>query len=136
MSIKYCWCLICCLIITGCGTRTGKLKQNTTEEARKVFQSVDDSVTLDKYPEMINEVQPVYPLLAVNSGLEGTVWVRALISEGGDILEAVIEKSSGFTSFDEAALKAARKCKYNPGIQQGIPVSCWVSYKVEFNLKK
>jgi len=135
MFIKYgCW-LILCLMLAGCGPRAGKSNQNTTEEPRKELPSVDDFVALDKYPEMVYEVRPVYPPLAVNSGVEGVVWVRALVSEGGDVLEVVVGKSSGFIYFDEAALKAAQKCKYNPGIQQGTPVSCWVSYKVEFNLK-
>ncbi|MFZ5979754.1 MAG: energy transducer TonB, partial [Candidatus Zixiibacteriota bacterium] len=82
---------------------------------------------------MIYEAPPVYPLLAVHSGIEGVVWVRALVGERGNVLEAAVEKSSGFPYLDDAALKAAMKCRYKSGMQQGIPVTCWVTYKVEFD---
>ena len=33
---------------------------------------------------------------------------------------------------EEAAVKAAYKCRFKPAIQNGRPVAVWVSYQVEF----
>jgi hypothetical protein len=39
----------------------------------------DDFVPVEIYPEMIYEHQPTYPRLAEQTGIEGTVWVKALV---------------------------------------------------------
>ena len=125
--------LIFCLFLFGsmnCGPKCDRIA------ADEVNREITGAADLDRYPEMIFEAPPVYPLLAVNSGVEGVVWVRAKVSEKGEVLEAAVSVSSGFSYLDEAALKAAMKCRYRPGLQQGEPVTCWVTYKVDFNLNK
>jgi len=37
--------------------------------------------------------------------------------------------------FEEAAVKAAYKCRYRPAIQNGNPIGVWISYTVEFVLE-
>jgi len=96
--------------------------------------AVDEFVPLEIYPEMIFEKKPEYPRLAEQVGIEGLVWVRALVSKEGKVLDAVIGKTSGTASLDDAAVKAAYKNRFKPGIQNGRPINCWVTYKVEFTL--
>jgi protein TonB len=85
--------------------------------------------------EMIYEEIPEYPRLARSAGMEAVVWVKALVDKDGDVRDAMILRSSGSKAgFDEAALKAAHKCKFKPAIQNGRPVAVWVSYQVEFIL--
>lgn len=85
-------------------------------------------------PKMIFESKPKYPRLAEIAGITGVVYVTALVDENGNVLRAIVGKSSGTTSLDEAAVEAAHKCKYTPGIQNGRPIKCWVTYKVDFTL--
>ncbi|RKX29354.1 MAG: hypothetical protein DRP47_02005 [Candidatus Zixiibacteriota bacterium] len=94
----------------------------------------DEFVKVEIYPEMIHEVTPKYPRLAEQAGITGVVWVKALVDESGNVRRAIVGKSSGTTSLDEAAVEAAYKYKYKPGIQNGRPIKCWVSYKVDFVL--
>lgn len=94
----------------------------------------DQFIPVEIYPEMIYEKTPIYPRLAKQAGLEGVVWVKALIDEDGNVLDAIIGKSSGTTALDEAALSAASANKFKPGIQNGRPIKVWVSYKVDFIL--
>ena len=42
--------------------------------------------------------------------------------------------SSGVASLDDAAVKAAFKNRFKPGIQNGRPIACWVSYTVDFDI--
>jgi len=51
------------------------------------------------------------------------------------VLKAQIGKSSGTESLDEAAIEAAYKNKFKPGIQNGRPIKVWVTYKVDFILE-
>ena len=96
--------------------------------------SPDAFIAVEIFPEMIKEHKAEYPRLAKQAGLEGLVWVKALVDENGNVLDAIVGKTSGVTSLDEAAVKAAYENKYKPGIQNGRPIKVWVTYKVEFNL--
>jgi TonB family protein len=92
----------------------------------------DEFILVDIRPELINGYNPDYPKLAEQAGITGVVWVKVLVDEEGKVLKAIVDKSSGTVSLDEAALEAAYKCRYKPGIQDGHPVKVWVTYDVEF----
>jgi protein TonB len=94
----------------------------------------DEFVPLEIQPELIYKQPPEYPRLAKQAGITGTVWINVLLDEEGNVIDVIIAKSSGTKSLDEAALKAAYKNKFKPGIQNGRPVKVWVTYPVEFKL--
>ncbi|UCG62660.1 MAG: energy transducer TonB [Candidatus Zixiibacteriota bacterium] len=91
-------------------------------------------VAMEIYPEMIYRHVPEYPRLAELAGITGVVHVRVLVDENGNVIDARVQKTSHTTSLDEAAVEAAYKNKFKPGIQNGIAVKCWVSYRVAFEL--
>jgi len=91
-------------------------------------------VSLEKYPEMIHQESPEYPSLARKAGLEGTVWIKALINKHGLVEKAVVMKTSEIASLDESARRAAYRNRFTPGIQNGQAVAVWVAYKVDFVL--
>lgn len=95
---------------------------------------ISEFVPVEILPEMIHEVKPEYPRLAREAGLEGRVWIKALVDKNGNVRDAVIAKSSGVEVLDQAALKVAKLNKFKPGIQNGRPVAVWVTYKVDFVL--
>lgn len=100
------------------------------------YPAPDSFVFCELMPEMIYEHPPDYPRLAQVAGMEAAVWIKALIDIDGSVRDVIIFVSSNSKAgFDEAAVKAAYKCKYKPGIQNGRPVPVWVSYKVEFILE-
>jgi TonB family protein len=45
---------------------------------------------------------------------EGTVTLKFLIGVDGKVIQADIEKTSGFTRLDEAARNALSKCQFRP----------------------
>ena len=95
----------------------------------------DEFVPVEIPAEMIYEEVPEYPRLARQAGMEAVVWVKALVDKDGNVKKAMVLKSSGSKAgFDEAAVKAAYKCKFKPAIQNGRPVAVWVSYSVEFTI--
>ena len=109
----------------------GDIKVEITED---YIPSSTEFQALENPPEMIHEVKPVYPPFAQKALIEGKAIVRALVDKDGNVREANIAKTSGVQSLDDAAIKAALECKYKPGIQNGRPVFCWVTYPVVFQL--
>ena len=98
------------------------------------FPSPDDFVPVESMPEFILKNKPEYPRLAKMAGLEGVVTIRALVLEDGSVKDAIVQKSSGVASLDDAAVAAAFGCKFRPAIQNKRPVKVWVSFPYEFTL--
>ena len=96
--------------------------------------SPEDFVAVEILPEMIHQYSGEYPRLAKQAGITGLVWVKALVDKEGNVRQAILGKSSGTQSLDEAAVEWAYKYKYKPAIQNGRPLAVWVTYKVDFVL--
>ena len=76
--------------------------------------------------------QPVYPEFARKKGIEGKVVVKVVIDFNGDVQEAVIWKS--VPELDEAALEAAKQCKFKPAKRKGKFVKVRMNVPFEFKL--
>ena len=70
----------------------------------------------------IVRVTPQYPLRASERGIEGWVEVEFTISKLGTVKDPTVMNSHPSSIFDRSALKAIRKWKYNPKIEDGEPV--------------
>ena len=62
----------------------------------------------------LNCISPKYPRKALKKGLEGKLTIKVWILKSGYVEKAEIINSSGITSIDNAALKAAQKSKFYP----------------------
>jgi protein TonB len=85
----------------------------------------------------IVRVQPQYPLRAAERGTEGWVEVEFTISAAGTVKDPVVLNYHPSTIFNRAAVKAIRKWKYNPKIEDGQPVERpGVKVRLSFQLDK
>ncbi|MCH7691352.1 MAG: energy transducer TonB [candidate division Zixibacteria bacterium] len=111
-----------------------------TAEGEGIVIDIDDDplpgdfIPVEIQPELIHKEKPAYPRLARQAQLEGTVHLRVLVKKDGSVGDAIIQKTSGITSLDDAALRAVYGCKFKPAIQNGRPVKVWVSFPYEFIL--
>ncbi len=122
-------------VLASCG-KVSEILLSQDPVSEDYLPAPDEFVPVEIYPEMIYYAEPEYPRLARQAGITGTVWVKALVDEEGKVLRAIVAKSSGTACLDEAAIEAASKCRYKPGIQNGRPVKVWVTYAVEFILEE
>jgi protein TonB len=67
-------------------------------------------------------VNPQYPPRAAERGIEGWVELEFTVGQTGAVRDAEVTKSHPGSVFDRAALRAVRKWKYNPKIENGKPV--------------
>jgi protein TonB len=79
--------------------------------------------------------KPDYPSASRRMEEEGTVTLKFLIGADGKVLQADIEKSSGFTRLDDAARNALSKCQFRPGTVDGKPEQSWASIKYTWRLE-
>ena len=108
---------------------------NITVDIEDYIPSPDEFVAVEVEPEFIHKETPEFPRLAKQAGITGTVVVKMLVDETGNVLKVILAKSSGTQALDDAALGAAEKCKFSPAIQNGRPVKVWVTFPYEFVLK-
>lgn len=77
----------------------------------------------------------VYPPIAQEAGVEGTVVIQAFVDKKGVVRETLVLKGISGTGLDEAAMVAIRKTKFKPAKQRDRPVGVWISIPVNFRLK-
>lgn len=81
---------------------------------------------------LINRVQPVYPPLARQTRVSGTVRLHAIISKEGTVQQ--LEVLSGHPLLVQAALDAVRQWRYRPTLLNGEPVEVDTTIDVIFSL--
>ena len=73
-------------------------------------------------------ITPNYPESALRKGSEGKPIIKVWILTNGTVEKALILRSSGISSIDNAALKAAKESVF-------YPIEYNVTFKIEYNLK-
>jgi protein TonB len=92
-------------------------------------------IPYDDPPVARSPINPIYPEIAQEAGIEGTVIVQAFINDRGIVEETIILKGVPNTGLDEAAATAIRKTRFKPAKQRDRPVGVWISIPVHFTLK-
>jgi TonB family protein len=83
---------------------------------------------------LTNRVDPVYPPIARQARVQGTVILKAVISTTGDVSD--LELISGHPMLAPAAIEAAKQWKYKPYLLNGKPVEVETQVQVNFALKE
>jgi len=95
---------------------------------------VDDGfVASSTKPRLISQPKPYYPEVARMAQVEGLVIVKVLVGVNGSVEAAQIVKGAHIL-LNNAALKAARKCLFEPGQQRSLKVPTWVAVPYNFRL--
>lgn len=92
-------------------------------------------IPYDDPPVARTPINPIYPEIAQEAGIEGTVIVQAFINAKGIVEETIILKGVPNTGLDEAAAEAIKKTRFKPAKQRDRPVGVWISIPVHFTLK-
>lgn len=92
-------------------------------------------IPYDDPPQPLSNIRPVYPEIAQEAGIEGTVVVQVFIDKKGRVQDTIILKGIPNTGLDEAAVTAIRKTRFRPAKQRERPVGVWISIPVNFRLK-
>ena len=79
--------------------------------------------------------KPEYPSASRRLEEEGTVSLRFLVGADGKVVQAEIEKSSGYKRLDEAARAGLSRCAFKPATVDGKPEQGWATTKYTWRLE-
>jgi TonB family protein len=86
----------------------------------------------DASKSLISKVNPVYPPLARQARIQGTVVMKVAIGTSGDIQH--IQLVSGHPMLAPAAIEAVKQWKYQPFVIDGEPANVTTTVQVNFTL--
>ena len=87
-------------------------------------------------PYKVSGGNPAYPGSARAQGIQGTVYVRALVNAGGGVDSASVTGSSGNAALDNAAVQAVYGWGFSPARDRyGARCRCYISVPVSFRLR-
>ena len=108
------------------------------EVSMAVRQMLRDDIVLSRSistsPQLHGNPHPTYPRLARMQGWEGIVVVRIHVTAQGRVKSTRIQKSSGHSSLDEAAVESVREWQFLPAMDGEIPVTSTVDVPIRFSL--
>ena len=97
-----------------------------------VFEIAD----LDKPPEPVVQLRPLYPMQAKQRGIEGGVDLEFIVDVEGNVREVRASASHPGEVFVRTTISAARRWRFRPGMKDGMPVEVRVKQKISFRLEK
>ncbi len=83
-------------------------------------------------PRKIKDIVPVYPRLATQARVQGTVILECIISPRGTVTDVKVLR--GIPLLDDAAIDAVRQWVYTPTLLNGVPVPVIMTITVTFEL--
>jgi protein TonB len=120
--------------VQGSGGENAALVIDIPDE--EFLPGASDFVAVEQEPVVVKRIQPDYPEMARQTGLEGMVVVRILVFKDGTVKDVIVVRPSGTSvGFEEAAIAACKQWIFKPAIQNQKPVSVWVNYPIKFTIQ-
>jgi protein TonB len=108
---------------------------NATMQEEHKKKAAAELEEIDEPPAPTKTVSPAYPESAKKDTLEGVVYLRVLISEGGAVKEVHVEKGVR-EDLNKAAVDAMKQWLFKPPTKKGKPVQTTVVVPFKFKLAK
>ncbi|NLD37405.1 MAG: TonB family protein [Desulfatiglans sp.] len=100
-------------------------------------RKIPDIYTLsqvDRKPRVIRPFTPIYPYDAQRKGIEGNVVLRFVVDENGMVQNPEVIKAEPAGVFEQAALAAIVKYKFDPAVVNTKKVKCYAVLPIGFRL--
>jgi protein TonB len=95
-----------------------------------------DLSQVDTQPQLVGRVHPTYPYEARQKNLQGVVIVRFLVDAEGRVTRASVVEARPAQVFEQAALDAVRKWRFQPARIDSERVATWMSVPIRFKMDK
>ncbi len=104
------------------------------ELTQQVASMVFEIGELDEPPRPVSRMPPLYPPRAKVRRIEGFAVVEFLVNREGEVSDVKVTQSQPAGIFSEAAMKAVRRWKFQPGKKNGEAVVTRVRQRLNFSL--
>lgn len=117
-------CLLCATLILG-------LLCPTVDPA-----AADESVQRGVSAKPVKRTPPIYPASALNRGEQGWVQLSYVVTETGEVIDPVVEASSGSPAFERAAMRTVKGWSYEPATWNGDAIQqCQTKVMISFAIE-
>lgn len=82
---------------------------------------------------LFSEVPIEYPLHMWDQDMEGETLLRVRVDDVGTVDSVEVLETSGYASFDSAAVAGARELRFTPARRDGKRISVWAEVPVHFS---
>lgn len=100
----------------------------------KAPKSLFDLKELDRIPQVIYRVSPIYPYSAKRRNVTGYITIQFVVDSAGKVGNITILKAKPKGVFEDSAKKAVQKWRFKPGYYQGEPVATRIVLPINFNI--
>lgn len=80
-------------------------------------------------------IEPAYPAVSRRLGEEGVVQLRVLVDTQGRPQQVAVDRGSGHTRLDQAAIAAVKRWRFQPAMSGSGPVESWSRVNITFRLQ-
>jgi len=112
-------------VSTAAGSETGALG----------YEGGGGTDRIDRAPQRVGGSIPGYPYWAQREGLEGSVVLRFVVTEVGDVGAIRVDGQEGDPRFVELAREAVQGWRFMPGRRGNRPVAVWCRQRFVFRVK-
>jgi TonB family protein len=84
---------------------------------------------------LIRQTRPIFPASLQAQGIEGSVYLRAIISKNGIPESLTLAEPASHQEFADAAIEAVRQWRFQPTLLNGEPVEITTTIQVNFELQ-
>ena len=111
--------------------------QTATADSLSASADADTSDVLDfnrveTMPEVLHDVDPVYPEIAKNAGLNDKVFLKFMVNVDGSVSNVSVV--SGVNIFRQPAIDALSQWRFEPAKHKGKAVPVWMVLPIAFRL--
>jgi len=85
-------------------------------------------------PQLLEKFVPDYTPGATRAGIQGRVWIEAVITEEGTVVEPELVRGLPDDELNRRALDAVVRWKFKPGERDGRPVKVIATFTIDFNI--
>ena len=118
---------------------SGIASSDFTVPTINVGDQLDDIIyelsDLTQPPRQISRPSPTYPPELRRAGISGTVVLQFAVRSDGTTSKITVERSDN-PAFEEPAIRAVRKWRFEPGEKDGKAVNVWVRLPIPFKFNR
>jgi protein TonB len=97
-------------------------------------EQAQEFYAFDEAPVLIKFVNPKYPDLARQAGIEGTVLLNVLVGDDGKVLQVTVIQSDVTPAMEKSAMEAAKQFMFKAAKQRTVSVKARVAIPIRFKL--
>ena len=105
---------------------------NLGDQLNEIIYELED---LTRPPQPISRPSPTYPPELRRAGISGTVVLMFVVRSDGSCSNISVERSDN-PAFEEPAIRAVRKWRFDPGEKDGKAVNCRVRIPIPFKFNR